>query len=77
MPYKIEGYDITFVEYDEEVCPFCGGKMGHQVTGHINKDEETYKRWEESLTDCTIVEVCDEGDGTIGYTVCCRNENYD
>ena len=51
-----------------EICPVCGGKIKHPYTGEV-----TSEQIEEDMNCCQWMEVCDEGDGCLGYTPICRN----
>ena len=48
--------------------PMCGGKIKHPYTGEV-----TSEQLEEDMNCCQWMEVCDEGDGCLGYTPICRN----
>ena len=50
------------------VCPVCGGKIKHPYTGSVSSEQI-----EEDMNSCIWMEVCDEGDGCLGYTPCCKN----
>ena len=61
-----------------DICPVCGGKIKHPYTGVVTSEQS-----EEDMNCCLWMEVCDEGDGCLGYTPICRNvhpytkeENY-
>ena len=60
------------INYNTKICPYCGNKASHPITGFINKDKETFKKWEESLSDCHLIKITDDG-GTIGWDICCKN----
>jgi len=64
---------MIYVDYDETVCPFCGGGCRWPTTGEITANEEIWNRFLEDDNFCSLIEVCDEGGGTVGYTVCCNN----
>ena len=51
-----------------DICPVCGGKIKHPYTGEV-----TSEQLEEDMNCCQWMEVCDEGDGCLGYTPICRN----
>ena len=51
-----------------DICPVCGGKIKHPYTGEV-----TSEQIEEDMNCCQWMEVCDEGDGCLGYTPICRN----
>ena len=51
-----------------DICPVCGGKIKHPCTGEV-----TSEQLEEDMNCCQWMEVCDEGDGCLGYTPICRN----
>lgn len=51
-----------------EICPVCGGKIKHPYIGEV-----TSEQLEEDMNCCQWMEVCDEGDGCLGYTPICRN----
>lgn len=51
-----------------DICPVCGGKIKHPYTGEI-----TSEQLEEDMNCCQWMEVCNEGDGCLGYTPICRN----
>lgn len=51
-----------------DICPVCGGKIKHPYTGEV-----TSEQLEEDTNCCLWMEVCDEGDGCLGYTPICRN----
>lgn len=73
--YTLEECGNTrFVDYHETQCPYCGGQCRWHTIGHVNKDEETWNRYLDDKNYCAMIEVTDEGGGTIGYTVCCHNQ---
>ena len=51
-----------------DICPVCGGKIKHPYTGEV-----TSEQLEEDMNCCQWMEVCDEGDGCLGYTPICRH----
>ena len=51
-----------------DICPVCGGRIKHPYTGEV-----TSEQLEEDMNCCQWMEVCDEGDGCLGYTPICRN----
>lgn len=51
-----------------DICPVCGGRIKHPYTGEV-----TSEQIEEDMNCCQWMEVCDEGDGCLGYTPICRN----
>ena len=51
-----------------DVCPVCGGRIKHPYTGMV-----TSEQLEEDEQCCIWMEVCDEGDGCLGYTPICKN----
>ena len=51
-----------------QICPVCGGKIKHPRTGEV-----TSEQLEEDMNCCQWMEVCDEGDGCLGYTPICRH----
>ena len=51
-----------------DICPVCGGKIKHPYTGEV-----TSEQLEEDMNCCQWMEVCDEGDGCLGYTPICHN----
>ena len=51
-----------------DICPVCGGRIKHPCTGEV-----TSEQIEEDMNCCQWMEVCDEGDGCLGYTPICRN----
>lgn len=51
-----------------DVCPVCGGRIKHPYTGLV-----TSEQLEEDEKCCIWMEVCDEGDGCLGYTPICKN----
>ena len=50
-----------------DICPVCGGRIKHPYTGEV-----TSEQLEEDMNCCQWMEVCDEGDGCLGYTPICR-----
>lgn len=61
---------LEYVDYNTEVCPHCGGKSGHPFTGALT--DERREEYEDSFNQCNLMEVVDEGDGCLGYVVCCN-----
>ena len=53
---------------NSDICPVCGGRIKHPYTGEV-----TSEQLEEDMNCCQWMEVCDEGDGCLGYTPICRN----
>ena len=51
-----------------DICPVCGFIIKHPYTGEV-----TSEQIEEDMNCCQWMEVCDEGDGCLGYTPICRN----
>ena len=51
-----------------DICPVCGFIIKHPYTGEV-----TSEQLEEDMNCCQWMEVCDEGDGCLGYTPICRN----
>lgn len=51
-----------------DICPVCGFIIKHPYTGEV-----TSEQIEEDMNCCQWMEVCDEGDGCLGYTPNCRN----
>lgn len=51
-----------------DICPVCGFIIKHPYTGEV-----TSEQIEEDMNCCQRMEVCDEGDGCLGYTPICRN----
>ena len=51
-----------------DICPVCGAIIKLPHTGEV-----TSEQIEEDMNCCQWMEVCDEGDGCLGYTPNCRN----
>ena len=64
VPYEQEYYYSGC----EEICPVCGGRIKHPYTGAVSSEQ-----LDEDSECCLWMEVCDEGDGCLGYTPICRN----
>ena len=53
---------------NSDICPVCRGKIKHPYTGVVTSEQS-----EEDMNCCLWMEVCDKGDGCLGYTPICRN----
>ena len=51
-----------------DICPVCGGRIKHPYTGEV-----TSEQLEEDMNCCQWMEVCDEGNGCLGYRPSCRH----
>ena len=51
-----------------DICPVCGAIIKLPHTGEV-----TSEQIEKDMNCCQWMEVCDEGDGCLGYTPICRN----
>ena len=60
-----------YYDYDETVCPICGGRIKHPYTGLVSMEQI-----EEDCRTCQWIEVVDESRGTIGFRPICKKDWY-
>ena len=60
----------TYYDGYGSICPICGGKIKHEYTGYVTKEQ-----LDEDFNSCLWIEHIDEGRSTIGYTPICKNSN--
>lgn len=59
-----------YYDYNETVCPICGGKIKHPYTGEV-----TIEKLEEDNNTCLWIEVINEDGDCEGYYPACKNIN--